>query len=83
MEIKNRKKELYTQDKIKYTKGTQLRMNYFLFNILTNELLELKTNLETLQLIIDKIIASKMDEKIPLGDIEFIKKTIDIQNKYF
>jgi hypothetical protein len=83
MEIKNRKKELFTQDMFKYTTGTQLRMNYFLYNILTNELLELKTNLETLQLIINKILASKMDEKIPLKDMEFIKKTLDIRNKYF
>lgn len=63
--------------------NNKISTRYILFNILTNETIEIKYNKETVEKIIYLIIVAKYNNKCKLDNDDFINKTKTIYNKYF
>jgi len=58
-------------------------VNYYLYNILTNELIEISCNIENLKIIVEKIVEYKYFIREKINTDKFIKNTIKIKDKYF
>ena len=55
--------------------------NYYLYNILTDEMISIKSNLNNLQEMVNYLINEKSNDKL-FNDIEFVNNLINIKNTY-
>lgn len=56
---------------------------YYIYNITTNELLELKSNIKELREMVEYILYNKYNNNVKRSDNEFILEQKEILNKYF
>ena len=74
---------LYEND-IRYKDTTLPKIimnNYYLYNILTDEMISIKSNLDNLQEMVNYLINEKYNDKL-FNDIEFVNNLINIKNIY-
>ena len=69
---KNRKKSLIEED-----------FNYYLFNVLSNEIVKIDSNLENLEEMISFLIKHKYFNVKEISDKQFIEKVLKLYSKYY